>query len=69
MDGRVDGVAFSKAAHGAVGGVDVAKIAAAAQDGLGIAPFLGKGDATVHIFLDAGIFFKILLDDIGSLAA
>ena len=69
LDGRVDGVAFGEVAHRSVGSVNVAEVTAATQDGLSVASLLCERDAAVHVFLDAGVFLEILLDDVGSFTA
>ena len=69
LDRRVDGVALGGGADGAVGGVDVADVAAASGDGFDVA-FIPRGfDNAVHAGFNRRILFEIALDNFRSFFA
>ena len=65
LHGGVDGGAFSPGAAGAVGGVDLGQVQAAAKHGFDIAHGFGGGLGVVHVLLYAGVALEVFVDVCG----
>ena len=63
LDGGVEGGAFGVFAGGAVGGGEFGEVAAAVEEGGGVAVFAGLGDYGVEVVFDAAESVEVVFHD------
>ena len=69
LDGHVDSVALGKVASRSIAGIDVGQIAAAPEEGLGVAMLTGKGNVGVDVVFDVGVLGKVFFNQLRGLFA
>ncbi len=67
LDRGVDSISLCETSYGVVARIDITQVPSAAHQRFHIPVFPGKSNGLIHIFLDAGVFLKVGIDDISRL--